>query len=377
MLYGRRALKGLRKLGGSDGDFGAAKCLLLLIKVCQDEGNHDEEEAFTVILSNFEAKKIANPPALVEETQATQKFAISLAPAVSQLASGDPERPVQYQQSYPIHGKTYPTSVTSVEEDRRLSDQRKSFDKQSPPPIGNDDRLSTDAIDGALPVPNDATQSLPSPTGNLSTTDLKSNGSIIILGDESCGKTCFLKSAESGRFISDDNRPSSTLKTFEITVAGKRSIELLTYIDPPALDIFDYERDSHFLTLTCVSILAFSIGFPDSLEYLLDLPLSYTQNFAPHNPSILLGLTSDLRTSPQHIQDLKIRNQHPVTVKEAKAMKTKLGASVYLECSAFTGSGMKEAMEGILKVYMAHQMPPAKQPDRFRALFGKRTTSSS
>lgn len=161
--------------------------------VCQDEGNHVEEEAFTAILSDFRAKMVADPSALVEETQASPKPTSLLAPAVSQLASGDPERPAQYQQSYIIHGKTYPSRVTSVEDDQRLPYRRKSFDKQFPTPIGNNERLSTtDAIDEALPVPNDVPKSFPLSVLNPSTINSNSDSLIIILGDESCGKTEFL-----------------------------------------------------------------------------------------------------------------------------------------------------------------------------------------
>ncbi|KAH6716651.1 hypothetical protein BKA61DRAFT_718097 [Leptodontidium sp. MPI-SDFR-AT-0119] len=193
-------IEGIPELGGPDGDARIKKSLRLLIMVCQDEGNHVEEEAFTAILSDFRAKMVADPSALVEETQASPKPTSLLAPAVSQLASGDPERPAQYQQSYIIHGKTYPSRVTSVEDDQRLPYRRKSFDKQFPTPIGNNEQLSTtDAIDEALPVPNDVPQSFPLSVLNPSTINSNSDSLIIILGDESCGKTEFLMFAESGK----------------------------------------------------------------------------------------------------------------------------------------------------------------------------------
>ncbi|KAH9210040.1 hypothetical protein DL95DRAFT_466226 [Leptodontidium sp. 2 PMI_412] len=200
ILTSIHSIEGIPELGGPDGDARIKKSPRLLIMVCQDEGNHVEEEAFTAILSDFRAKMVADPSALVEETQASPKPTSLLAPAVSQLASGDPERPAQYQQSYIIHGKTYPSRVTSVEDDQRLPYRRKSFDKQFPTPIGNNEQLSTtDAIDEALPVPNDVPQSFPLSVLNPSTINSNSDSLIIILGDESCGKTEFLMFAESGK----------------------------------------------------------------------------------------------------------------------------------------------------------------------------------
>lgn len=52
LLYGRRALKGYRKMG-PHGTLGVQNSLELLCQVCQAAGNHDEEDAYSAILSDL------------------------------------------------------------------------------------------------------------------------------------------------------------------------------------------------------------------------------------------------------------------------------------------------------------------------------------
>ena len=52
LLHGRRALKGYRRLGTS-GTLGVEKALRLLIQIFHADGNIDEEDAYSTILSDF------------------------------------------------------------------------------------------------------------------------------------------------------------------------------------------------------------------------------------------------------------------------------------------------------------------------------------
>jgi hypothetical protein len=57
LLYGRRALKGYRRMGDSGID-GIGKTLQLLVTICHAEGNVNEEEAYTAILSDFTDQQV-------------------------------------------------------------------------------------------------------------------------------------------------------------------------------------------------------------------------------------------------------------------------------------------------------------------------------
>jgi tetratricopeptide (TPR) repeat protein len=87
LLYGRRALKGYRKLG-SDGIGGVEKSLRVLVHVCHLDENFDEEDAYAAILSDFlrehpprrksspssgPAEEVSGPTSPPETHQADQK----------------------------------------------------------------------------------------------------------------------------------------------------------------------------------------------------------------------------------------------------------------------------------------------------------------
>jgi len=66
LLYGRRALKGYRRIGHA-GMLGVTKSLQLLIEICHAEGNVDEEEAYTAVLSSFTEQQESKMRQLVQE----------------------------------------------------------------------------------------------------------------------------------------------------------------------------------------------------------------------------------------------------------------------------------------------------------------------
>jgi tetratricopeptide (TPR) repeat protein len=73
LLYGRRALKGYRKMG-SDGAEGVESSLKSLVHVCHLNGNYDEEDAYAAILSDFlhlNASKRNTSAATITEGQHT------------------------------------------------------------------------------------------------------------------------------------------------------------------------------------------------------------------------------------------------------------------------------------------------------------------
>ena len=60
LLYGRRALKGYRRMGKSGAD-GVGRTLRILVDVCHAEGNVDEEEAYNAVLSDFTDNQASKP----------------------------------------------------------------------------------------------------------------------------------------------------------------------------------------------------------------------------------------------------------------------------------------------------------------------------
>ncbi|KAK4060983.1 hypothetical protein Trihar35433_9908 [Trichoderma harzianum] len=108
----------------------------------------------------------------------------------------------------------------------------------------------------------------------------------------------------------------------------------------------DYDRlrplsypDSH------VILICFAIDSPDSLDNVLEKWISEVVHFCSGLPIILVGCKADLRDDPNTIEALRATNQKPVSSSDAEAVAKKIGAYKYLECSARTGSGVREVFE--------------------------------
>lgn len=82
LLYGRRALKGYRKMG-SDGITGIESSLRVLVRICHLSGNYDKEDAYAVILSDFAQLKAPD----LNSTDATLPNVQPLEPPSSPLNS--------------------------------------------------------------------------------------------------------------------------------------------------------------------------------------------------------------------------------------------------------------------------------------------------
>ena len=66
-------------------------------------------------------------------------------------------------------------------------------------------------------------------------------------------------------------------------------------------------------------------------------------------PKILVGTKLDLRDSEADIERLKAKNKSPITQQQGKAMRKKIGAVAYKECSAQTEVGIKDVFEEAIR----------------------------
>ncbi|KAH7314320.1 P-loop containing nucleoside triphosphate hydrolase protein [Rhexocercosporidium sp. MPI-PUGE-AT-0058] len=378
MLYGRRALKGFRKLGGLEGDAGTMTSLMLLVTVCQDEGNHDEGDAFTAILNDFRAKKVADLPALIEGTQASQEDS-SMAPTASKLSSGrlhqsNQHRGYPQQVYYPLREQPDSIYLTGTEQNPR--DQpppgiSSTMDLQQKylQPFENTEMASTTNLstDETQPVSNK-----PSPDMNSFDQGYAPAKKVIIVGGVACGKTAFLMFAKYGAFPIEHN-PTPRFDN-RITISADY-FETLSFVDTPGHEYYGLDRINHY-KCTRVCVLAFAINNPDSLGDVRKKWLIEARKYAPLSPVLLLGLKSDLRNDSETIERLAKSSQHPVTIAEARNIQGKIGATLYLECSALTGEGVQKALGSISKEAMKKpKLPKPKEimQRRLGWLFGRRS----
>ena len=69
-------------------------------------------------------------------------------------------------------------------------------------------------------------------------------------------------------------------------------------------------------------------------------------------PKILVGTKLDLRDNMGELERLRSRNQKPITITQGEAMRKKISAISYKECSALTQAGLKDIFDEAIKVVL-------------------------
>ena len=65
-----------------------------------------------------------------------------------------------------------------------------------------------------------------------------------------------------------------------------------------------------------------------------------------------MGTKLDLRENPAEMERLRERRQSPITFQQGEAMRKKIGAVCYKECSALTQQGLKDIFDEAIKVVL-------------------------
>ncbi|XP_046355435.2 ras-like GTP-binding protein Rho1 [Haliotis rufescens] len=180
---------------------------------------------------------------------------------------------------------------------------------------------------------------------------------LAIVGDGACGKTCLLS------VFSKDQFPEVNVPTvFDTFVAdfvvGGKKVELV-------LMDTNEQRLCERLNALChehtnVILMCFSIDSPDSLENIQKKWTPEVKQFCPNVPIILVGNKKDLRNDDNTRRELSKMKQEPVKTEEGLAMAAKIGAFIYLECSAKTKEGVREVFETAKRV----ALPVKKRMDK-------------
>ena len=112
---------------------------------------------------------------------------------------------------------------------------------------------------------------------------------------------------------------------------------------------------------TDVFLICFSLVSPNSFHNVADKWYPEISHHAPGVPKILVGTKVDLRDNPSEVERLRERRQSPVTEAQGDAMKKKISAVCYKECSALTQQGLKDIFDEAIKVVLFPDTTKKKQ----------------
>ena len=103
---------------------------------------------------------------------------------------------------------------------------------------------------------------------------------------------------------------------------------------------------------TDVFLLCFSVVNPNSFANVADKWAPEIEHHCPGVPKILVGTKLDLRDSETDVERLKAKNKSPITQQQGEAMRKRLGAVAYMECSALTQAGLKDIFDEAIRIVL-------------------------
>ena len=116
---------------------------------------------------------------------------------------------------------------------------------------------------------------------------------------------------------------------------------------------------------TDVFLICFSLVNPNSFANVADKWHPEISHHAPGVPKILVGTKLDLRENTAELEKLKQRRQTPITCPQGEAMRKKISAVIYKECSALTQAGLKDIFDEAIKVVL---FPETKKPSKSKCI---------
>jgi Ras-related C3 botulinum toxin substrate 1 len=181
---------------------------------------------------------------------------------------------------------------------------------------------------------------------------------LVVVGDGAVGKTCLLIAYTTGKFPEGDYVP---------TVFDNTKCRVLCEGQHVNLDLWDTAGQEQYDRLrplcypkTDVFLMCFSVVGQDSYANVKDKWYPEVRHHNPTAPIVLVGTKSDLRTNTEYLKKLEAKGEKPITAEQAQQLCSEIKAVKYLECSAMTGTNVKEVFTEAMKVVLSTNPEPGK-----------------
>lgn len=134
----------------------------------------------------------------------------------------------------------------------------------------------------------------------------------------------------------------------------------------------EFDKLRHFCySRTDALLLCFSVVSPASFQNVWEKWVPEIRRRCPLTPILLVGTQCDLREDVKVLIELARRREKPVPEEDARALAEKVGAVMYVECSALTQKNLKEVFDAAISVGLRHSDRRARRERKVRSTADK------
>jgi len=165
---------------------------------------------------------------------------------------------------------------------------------------------------------------------------------LVVVGDGGSGKTSLL------HVFSKDTFPEEYVPTVfesyiaDVNVDGK-DVELALW-DTAGQEDYDRLRPLSYPD-THVVLVCFAIDSPEALDNVQEKWIPEIRHFCPRVPIILVGCKTDLRYQEKTSDKFALRSPSAITTEQGEAIRKRIGALKYVECTAKYNHGVSRVFE--------------------------------